>query len=676
MSAMFNSIALSVTAHPDRPIYDGSFSVREFFRRYRMWCLRVSWTDAARVTNLPYCVAENYRARVESHVFSGDTVPEYSSVVTWFIKEFSMGESPRDYIKDLEEKLRHLKMKQKQSIREFHLQYTESVRVVNDARREFNEYRQPELPSGLNADGSVPEGSSVSQTISSDYKRAKAKWNTMKEKFIEEPELTKKFLEKLTPRMYAVAGNDLDFDGADTEFPNIQAVVTSLIKWSRYNNVGDDSRKRKRTPTKQVHFADTDTKQQMAQSYSEPPRHKTPDSHDQIQQLEIEKDRLEFQLKEARLNFASIAQSYSAAGSGQPQGHFMHPDRQRLNKTMRQSRGGSPSVSPPPASYSSGNQQSNTRGVTCYACGEAHFVKDCPYCRCCGRKHPGECKFRQTSWCNWCDRAGHVTTSCRKRKGNALPHGWIRHDPHPSRVCQDWANRGSCPRGEDCFRAHRHPKKQKSPQRRQQKPQMQRKPMQQQQYQQRTPMQQQQYQQRTPMQQQQYQQQTPMQQQYQQQQAPMQQQYQQQQTPMQQQTPIQQQAPMQQQYQQQAQQSAYIQQQYQSPAVQSPQPPVIQQQYQSPRAPAVQSPQPPAYERRFDRLEQAINKSVQGINILAKNQKQWSEQYETLKQTQNGMLESLQSQGNCSKEEATDALESGISLLSQSLALVPAKEHE
>ena len=225
-----SSYALGVTTHPDRPIYDGSFSVREFFRRYRMWCLRASWSGETRVTNLPYCVSEDYRARVESHIFATDSIPTYEDLVTWFIGEFSMGESPRDYIKDLENKLRQMKMKPAQSIREFHLQYTEGVRLVNEARREFNDYKMPKVPQGMSSDGSVQEGKTVPPVVVASYKKARRKWDALKEKYIEEPELTKDFLTKLTTPMYAAAGNELDFDGADTDFPTIQAVVSALIK--------------------------------------------------------------------------------------------------------------------------------------------------------------------------------------------------------------------------------------------------------------------------------------------------------------------------------------------------------------------------------------------------------------------------------------------------------------
>ena len=145
MSDFYTSYSLGATAHPDRPIYDGTMPIRTFLRKYHMWCLRVKWTGDTRVSNLPYCVSETFKELIETQIFADDgvTLQTWTDVNQWMLDEFSVGEDPKEHLNKVNTEFKAFKMKTSESVQDVHL-YMEVVRSVNRARSEYNlhlEYR-------------------------------------------------------------------------------------------------------------------------------------------------------------------------------------------------------------------------------------------------------------------------------------------------------------------------------------------------------------------------------------------------------------------------------------------------------------------------------------------------------------------------------------------------------
>lgn len=142
--------------HPDRPIYDGSSTVREFLYKYQAWGRAYKWNAESRSRFLEKCVTAQYRDYVSRWVYpdedsdddSEGTPAAWKAVKKSFIETIGVDETAEEFLETQEQKLNSSTfcMGKDDTVLEWTAEFRGLVKSINKLRRETRK-GEPQTPS-------------------------------------------------------------------------------------------------------------------------------------------------------------------------------------------------------------------------------------------------------------------------------------------------------------------------------------------------------------------------------------------------------------------------------------------------------------------------------------------------------------------------------------------------
>ena len=143
-------------SHPDRPIYDGSSTVREFLYKYQAWGRAYKWTAESRSRFLEKCVTAQYRDYVSRWVYPDEDSDDetegkpaaWKVVKKSFIETIGVDETAEEFLETQEQKLNSSTfcMGKDDTVLEWTAEFRGLVKSINKLRRETRK-GEPQTPS-------------------------------------------------------------------------------------------------------------------------------------------------------------------------------------------------------------------------------------------------------------------------------------------------------------------------------------------------------------------------------------------------------------------------------------------------------------------------------------------------------------------------------------------------